>query len=276
MDNILSKFKLDSQVAIITGGAGLLGIQHAYAIAEAGGIPVLWDINETAVTKAAESINTVSNIPAMGISVDVTNKDSISNALSKTLKSFKRIDILVNNAAKNPQFSDKTLSNWNRLENFDLDSWDMDLSVGLTGAFLCCQTVGTYLAKLNKGIIINVSSDLSVISPDQRLYRKDGIAEDQQPVKPITYSVIKHGLIGLTKYLATYWAKNNVRVNAISPGGIYNDQPEEFVKRLTDLIPMGRMARVDEYKAAIVFLCSEASSYMTGQNIILDGGRTVL
>jgi NAD(P)-dependent dehydrogenase (short-subunit alcohol dehydrogenase family) len=132
------------------------------------------------------------------------------------------------------------------------------------------------MAKSGSGVILNIASDLSVISPDQRLYRKPGVAEDQQPVKPVTYSVVKHGLIGLTRYLATYWADKGVRVNAISPGGVYAGQPEEFVARLADLIPMGRMATLDEYKAAIVFLCSQASSYMTGQNIVIDGGRTVL
>ena len=276
MDNILSKFKLDSQVAIITGGAGLLGIQHANAIAEAGGIPVLWDINETAVLKAAQSINAGSNIPAKGIPVDITNKDSIHNAFSKTLDSFKRVDILINNAANDPKFSDKNLTDWSRLESFNLDSWNMDLSVGLTGAFLCSQIIGTHMATKNKGTIFNIASDLSIIAPDLKIYRQEGVSEDQQPVKPVTYSVIKHGLIGLTKYLATYWAKNNIRVNAISPGGIFNNQSEDFVKKLTDLIPIGRMAKVDEYKAAIVFLCSEASSYMTGQNIVLDGGRTII
>jgi NAD(P)-dependent dehydrogenase (short-subunit alcohol dehydrogenase family) len=132
------------------------------------------------------------------------------------------------------------------------------------------------MARSDGGTILNIASDLSVISPDQRLYRQDGLAEDQQPVKPVTYSVVKHGLIGLTKYLATYWADQGVRCNAISPGGIYSGQPEEFVGRLRNLIPMGRMADKDEYKSAIVFLCSNASAYMTGQNLIMDGGRSVL
>ena len=276
MDSVLSKFKLDSQVAIITGGAGLLGVQHALAIAEAGGTPVLWDIDETNVAKAAQSITKSSGISAGGMTVDITNQDSIHSAFKKTLDSFSRVDILINNAANDPKVSAEKKPDWSRLENFELDAWNKDLSVGLTGAFLCSQIVGTFLAKQNKRTIINIATDLSVISPDQRLYRKDGLAEDQQPVKPVTYSVVKHALIGLTKYLSTYWAKNNVRVNAISPGGIYNNQPDDFVKKLTDLIPAGRMAKTDEYKAAIVFLCSEASSYMTGQNIILDGGRTVL
>jgi NAD(P)-dependent dehydrogenase (short-subunit alcohol dehydrogenase family) len=123
-------------------------------------------------------------------------------------------------------------------------------------------------------VILNVASDLSLIGPDQRLYRQDGLPEDRQPVKPITYSVVKSGLIGLTRYLATYWADAGVRVNAISPGGVANNQPEEFVARLRKLVPLGRMANQDEYQGAILFLCSDASSYMTGANLVIDGGRT--
>ena len=130
------------------------------------------------------------------------------------------------------------------------------------------------MARRKQGAIVNVASDLAVIAPDQRLYRQPGLSDDKQPVKPVTYSVVKTGLIGLTRYLATYWADCGVRVNAISPGGVYNDQPEEFVQRLSNLIPMGRMANADEYQAAIIYLCSDASSYMTGTNLIVDGGRS--
>jgi NAD(P)-dependent dehydrogenase (short-subunit alcohol dehydrogenase family) len=132
------------------------------------------------------------------------------------------------------------------------------------------------MAASDGGVILNVASDLSVIAPDQRLYRKDGLPEDRQPVKPVTYSVIKTALVGLTRYLATYWAAQGVRVNALSPGGVYAGQPDEFVSRLVDLIPLGRMAAPDEYRGAIQFLCSDASKYMTGQNIVMDGGRSVL
>ncbi len=130
------------------------------------------------------------------------------------------------------------------------------------------------MAKRGRGVILNIASDLAVIAPDQRLYRQEGLTEDQQPVKPVTYPIVKSGLIGLTHYLATYWANNGVRVNAISPGGVFNQQPEAFLKKLHQLIPMGRMAKFDEYQGAILFLCSDASSYMTGANLIVDGGRT--
>ena len=132
------------------------------------------------------------------------------------------------------------------------------------------------MAKNKKGgVILNIASDLSVIAPDQRLYRRNGLDESAQEVKPVTYSVIKAGLIGLTRYLATYWADCGVRANALSPGGVFNDQGEDFVKRITSLIPLGRMANHDEYRSIIQFLCSDASSYLNGQNIVMDGGRSV-
>ncbi|MCL4559708.1 MAG: SDR family oxidoreductase, partial [Chloroflexi bacterium] len=164
---------------------------------------------------------------------------------------------------------------WSRFENFPLETWEQDIAVGLTGAYLCSQVVGSAMAARGGGVILNVASDLGVIAPDQRIYRKEGLPEDQQPVKPVTYSVVKSGLIGLTRYLATYWAAEHVRVNAISPGGVYNGQPEEFVQKLAALIPMGRMARLDEYKGAVLFLVSDASAYMTGGNLVIEGGRTV-
>jgi NAD(P)-dependent dehydrogenase (short-subunit alcohol dehydrogenase family) len=148
--------------------------------------------------------------------------------------------------------------------------------VGLTGAFLCSKIIGTEMARRKNGVILNVASDLAVIAPDQRLYRNDGLPDDQQPVKPVTYSVVKTALVGLTRYLATYWADAGVRVNAISPGGVFNGQSDEFVTRLSALIPLSRMADVDEYKGAILFLCSDASSYMTGANLVIDGGRSTL
>jgi NAD(P)-dependent dehydrogenase (short-subunit alcohol dehydrogenase family) len=162
-----------------------------------------------------------------------------------------------------------------QLERFPLEVWNKDLAVGLTGAFLCSKVVGTEMARRRSGVILNIASDLGVIAPDQRIYREPGKSDEEQPAKPVSYSVVKHGLIGLTRYLATYWADRGVRVNALSPGGVYNGQEEGFVKRLSQLIPMGRMADLDEYKAAVVFLVSDASSYMTGANLIIDGGRTV-
>jgi NAD(P)-dependent dehydrogenase (short-subunit alcohol dehydrogenase family) len=208
------------------------------------------------------------------VHVDVTNSRSIEALLEGVLDRYTRVDVLINNAANNPKMESGSTVEFSRLESFALAQWHADLEVGLTGAFLCSQIIGGEMARHGRGVIVNVASDLALIAPDQRLYRKSGLPDERQPVKPVTYSVVKSGLIGLTRYLATYWAASGVRVNAISPGGIYTDQPEEFVLRLANLIPLGRMARVDEYEGAILFLCSDASSYMTGANLVVDGGRT--
>lgn len=150
----------------------------------------------------------------------------------------------------------------------------MDLDVGLGGAFNCAKVFGVQMARQGVGVIVNIASDLGVIAPDQRLYRVEGREPEQQPVKPVTYSVVKHGLLGLTKYLATYWCEQGVRCNALSPGGVYAGQNDVFVSKLTQLIPLGRMADADEYRGAIAFLCSDASSYMNGANLVVDGGRS--
>jgi len=274
MKKLLDIFSLKNRVALITGGTGLLGRQHAEAIASAGGIPVLADIPTAQPRQVAVKLSDEWQTPVYGHEMNITNFADISRAKLELLKKLGAVDILINNAANNPKVESKSKGHFSRYENFSLETWEADLSVGLTGAFLCSQVFGTEMARRGQGVIINIASDLSLISPDQRLYREPGVSDDEQPVKPVTYSVIKTGLIGLTRYLATYWADSGVRVNALSPGGVYTSQPAEFVQRLSGLIPMGRMANVGEYQAAIVFLCSDASSYMTGTNLVIDGGRT--
>jgi NAD(P)-dependent dehydrogenase (short-subunit alcohol dehydrogenase family) len=267
-------FDLTGQVAVITGGTGFLGQQHAQAIRKAGGIPVLADIRLDNIEPGSLEWNENFGEKACAIQVDVTQPDSVNSLLKRVLDEFGKIDILINNAANNPKMEKTTDVEFSRLEHFPLRQWESDIAVGLTGAFLCSQVIGCEMARCKRGVIVNVASDLAVIAPDQRLYRQQGLSDDRQPVKPVTYSVVKTGLIGLTRYLATYWAEYSIRVNAISPGGVYNNQPEEFVQRLSNLIPIGRMANADEYQAAIIFLCSDASSYMTGTNLIVDGGRS--
>ncbi len=267
-------FDLSGRVAIITGGTGLLGQQHAEAIANAGGIPVLADIRVDSVDQKSHTWKERFGDLACAIKVDITQPDSIKALLAEVLARYGRVDILINNAANNPKMEKASQVEFSRLEFFPLKQWGADLAVGLTGAFLCSQIIGSEMAKHKRGVIVNVASDLAVIAPDQRLYRQPGLPAEQQPVKPVTYSVVKTGLIGLTRYLATYWAEEGIRVNAISPGGVYNNQPDDFVQRLTNLIPLGRMANVDEYQAAIIYLCSDASSYMTGTNLVIDGGRS--
>jgi len=267
-------FDITGRVAIITGGTGLLGQQHAEAIAGAGGIPVLADIRLNGVDPESRAWKERFGDLASAVQADITDPESVKKLLAAVLEKFGRIDILVNNAANNPKMENKAEVEFSRLEFFPLEQWDADLNIGLKGAFLCSQIIGSEMARRKQGVIVNVASDLAVIAPDQRLYRKDGLPDEKQPVKPVTYSVVKTGLIGLTRYLATYWADSGIRVNAISPGGVYNNQPDDFVERLTKLIPLGRMANVNEYQAAILFLCSDASSYMTGTNLVIDGGRS--
>jgi len=266
-------FDLTGRVAAITGGAGLLGEQHARAIARAGGIPVLLDVSPRAAQKA-EQLAAELGVCVWGRQTDITSKPDLEACLKEILARFGRIDILINNAANNPKMESREDVNFSRFENFPLEQWAADIGVGLTGAFLCSQVLGAEMARRGSGVIVNVASDLALIAPDQRLYREPGLPDHLQPVKPVTYSIVKSALVGLTRYLATYWADRGVRVNAISPGGVFNGQPEEFVVKLSQLIPLGRMANLDEYQGAILFLCSDASSYMTGSNLVVDGGRT--
>jgi NAD(P)-dependent dehydrogenase (short-subunit alcohol dehydrogenase family) len=270
-------FDLTGRVAVITGGAGLLGLQHAEIIASHGGIPILADV-VYAGDKAAE-IAERHGVPAHACRVDITDPTSVRGMLLGMLARFGRVDILINNAANNPKMENTAEVNFSRFENFPLAQWRADIEVGLTGAMLCSQVFGAHMAQAfretgRRGVILNIASDLAIIAPDQRIYRQPGVPEHLQPMKPVTYSVVKSGLVGLARYLATYWADSGVRVNSISPGGVYNGQPEAFVQKLANLIPMGRMANADEYRGAVLFLVSDASSYMTGHNLVVDGGRT--
>ena len=276
--NIPKTFNLLGKTALITGASGLLGKKHAEALLEIGASVVLSDIDIDLLKKTKEELELI-NYKGKIICylMDVTSENSIIKVSNELAKKNIRIDILINNAAINPKASSlKDNIRTTRLENFSTERWDSELAVGLTGSYLCSKIFGGLMVEDDKGgVILNISSDLSVIAPDQRIYQQEDLERKLQPVKPVTYSVIKSGLIGLTRYLATYWPDKGIRSNALSPGGVYNNQDEEFVKNLSKLIPMGRMAKIDEYKGAIQFLCSDASSYMNGQNIVIDGGRSI-
>ena len=273
----LPKFDLSGKSALITGGAGLLGKEHALALLEVGANVVLWDVNTESLMRVTNELTKDFSEQSVKMSVvDISKEEEVSSAYKELEQQGITISILINNAAINPKYNSESKGTvFSRVENLTLDDWNYQVSVGLTGAFICSKYFGSKMAFNNSGIILNISSDLSVISPDQRLYKVSGAEDNLQPVKPITYSVIKSGLIGMTNYLATYWSANGVRVNALSPGGVYEGQNDDFVKKISDLIPLGRMAKSNEYRSAVQFLCSDASSYMTGQNIVIDGGRSV-
>lgn len=275
----LKNYNLTGKTALITGGAGMLGVQHAAAILEVGGSVVITDLKQENLDHSFDVLSQSFSKDKIHLQIlDITNEKSIQKTLDKLSKDKIRIDILINNAAIDPKVKgDSGIKESSRLENFDLEHWNLQVNVGLTGAFLCIKYFGSAMAKDGLGgVILNISSDLSVISPDQRIYRKNNLEDHLQPVKPVAYSVIKSGLIGLTKYTATYWANKGVRCNALSPGGIFNGQGKDFVQNLEQLIPLGRMARLDEYRSSVQYLCSDASSYMNGQNMVVDGGRSIL
>lgn len=276
MNNALERFLITDKVCVITGGAGLMGYNHACAVLAGGGIPVLIDIDKEKLEIAKRLLGEeFKNQTVEVYQTDITCGKKLEIIRAELIEKYGHIDILINNAANNPKMEEATANMDSiRFDNFPLSIWLEDISVGLTGALLCTQIFGSQMEKQHEGVILNISSDLGVIAPDQRIYHREGIDEAQQTVKPVTYSVIKHGLIGLTKYTATYWADKGIRCNVICPAGIENGQNEEFISKLTNLVPMKRMAVKDEYQSTILYMISDASSYMTGSTVIVDGGRT--
>lgn len=278
-DSIGILFKLTNKTAIITGGGGLMADSHAKAVISGGGVVCLVDIDPEKLKTAKTRL--LKDFPDAVIETyvaNITNRSQIETIRDEILKNHSHIDILINNAANNPKVEKVDGASQNmgaiRFDNLPLDVWNNDIAVGLTGAFLCSQVFGKTMEEQGSGVILNISSDLGIIAPDQRIYRKDGLPDELQTVKPVTYSVIKHGLIGLTKYLATYWAEKGIRCNALCPAGIENGQDPEFIQKLTNLVPMGRMAKKDEYQATVLYMISDASAYMTGATVVVDGGRT--
>ncbi len=273
MNKINNPFDLSGKVALITGAGGLLGPKHAEAIIEFGGKVIMTDHHIDRVEEKTRFLNEkYGPDSAVAYHMDVTDPKSVEAVVNLVDK----IDILINNAAKDPKVKKEAgLTPDSRFETMTPEYWNEGVDAALNGTFYCSQAVSKLMLKSGGGVILNISSDLGVIAPDQRLYRKEGLDEDRQNVKPITYSAAKWAIVGMTKYLAVYFAKKGIRVNSLSPTGVFNNHPDKFVEKLSNIIPMGRMAHIDEYKGAIVFLCSSASSYMTGENMVIDGGKTV-
>ena len=251
-------FNLDNKNIIITGGNGFFGNQIVSALLNEKANVFIIDV------KVSKKKNLAKHFKC-----DITDEKELNKILYYFKSKKIKIDVLINNAAVDYPPSNLKGEKL-KLENFSNTMWNKDISVGLTGSFLCTKIFGSYMAKYRKGSIINVSSDLGIIAPDQRIYKKNNF------VKPVTYSVTKHGIMGLTKYTASYWGSKNIRCNAIAPGGIFNNQDKAFVKKLNKLIPLGRMAKNKEYNGLILFLCSDLSSYLTGSIIVADGGRSII
>jgi len=274
MTEILKKFDMTGRVAIVTGGPGLLGKEFCKTLAEAGAAVIVADINGEGAE--AEALALVKDgYQAFGVQTDVTSPESVKAMVGVTLKTFGRLDVLVNSAALDPKFDPQALAKSSTplgsFEDYPIDAWRQALDVNLTGMFLCCQAAVHPMLAQGKGVLINICSTYGLVGPDQRLYQRDG---KQSSYKPVYYSVTKAGVLGLTRYLSTYYAGKNIRVNALTPGGVFNGHDEVFLKAYSARTVMGRMANKDEMNGALLFLASDASSYMTGANLVVDGGWT--
>lgn len=257
--NVLNSFKLDGRVIIITGGAGLLGREYSRTVSEAGGISIAADINADRKQEY----------------VDITDKDSIDALVKRVLTKYGRIDGLVNNAGLDPKFDSNNVKRGiprGAFEDYPLEAWNAAMNVNLTGMFLMTQAcIKPMLAKGKKGSVVNICSTYGLNGPDQRVYKKRG---KRVAFKPVDYSVTKAGVLGFTKYLAAYYAGTKIRVNSLTPGGVFNHHDKTFMKNYSTKTILGRMARRDEMNGALLFLISDASSYMTGANLVVDGGWT--
>jgi NAD(P)-dependent dehydrogenase (short-subunit alcohol dehydrogenase family) len=259
---------------VVTGAAGLLGREHCRAILLNGGTPVLLDNDTESLEETISVLNDEFKKSIKGFVCDIVEETALREISAEIESSIGVIDGLVNNASVNPSV-ENTKANFETVETLSKQVWDHELEVGLYGTFLCTKVFGGRLKNLKKsGSIVIISSDHGIIAPKQSLYRLNHNTTSQ-PVKPVTYSVVKHGQIGLAKYFATYWAGSNIRVNALCPGGVQNNQNLDFIERVNREIPLGRLANKNEYHGALVFLLSDESSYMTGANLVVDGGRSV-
>jgi len=267
--------RLDKNIVVVTGATGLLGRQHVLAVLEEGGRVVILDIDDLALDEFSSELSKSFRDSFLAFKCDITNEAELLEILEKVQDSFGTPNGLVNNAAINPSV-EKNSKRFSRIEDITKSAWDLEFEVGLWGAFLCSRVFGTAMIQAGiSGSVVNISSDHGLIAPNQNLYKVDGLLDSEQPVKPVTYSVIKHGLIGLTKYLSTYWAGNGIRVNTLCPGGVLNGQNQTFLDRFNSMVPMGRPATPPEYRGALKFMLSEESSYMTGSTVVVDGGRSV-
>ena len=264
---IYDLFNLENKTVVLTGSSGRLGIQYADILSAAGANVILVD-KETKKNKKleAELIRKHGTKPVT-YTADISNKKDIIRMKNDILKKFKKIDVLINNAFYNPNQSKYSSVS---LEKFPLELWNQVISVNLTGVFLCSQEIGSVMAKQKNGVIVNIASIYGLVGADQRIYGKSKLNS------PVSYAATKGAVVNLTRYLAAYWNQKNVRVNTLSLGGVLDESymDKEFIKKYSEKTILGRMANKEEYKGALLFLASDASSYMTGANLVIDGGWT--
>jgi NAD(P)-dependent dehydrogenase (short-subunit alcohol dehydrogenase family) len=265
---------LKKKYVLITGAGGFLSEQHINAVLNNNGNVILIENNQKKILDLKKKLITFQDRVIL-YKCDITKASQLKKVVNHLKKKKIFADILINNASNDytPQKISK-LKKKIKIENFDQKLWFDDINVGLYGAFLCIKFFGKEMVLKKRGVILNIASDLSIIAPDNRIYNKSD--NDIKNVKPITYSIVKHGIIGLTKYIAAHWGNSNIRCNAVALGGIYNNQSKQFVRKISKLIPLGRMAKKNEYESTIAFLISDASSYITGATIVSDGGRTII
>ena len=272
-----SSLDLSGKTALVTGGAGFLGPEHGVGLARHGATVVLLDIVEEGLEEARQRVlNPVTGARVEIAAADITDQAALDQIRDDFEKKRMPIDILANNAALNPKMMDCADGKKSgTVEDYDMVLWEKEIGVGVTGTFLCCRVFGSAMAGRGTGSIVNITSDLAIQAPDQRVYSPTGRMEDVTNFKPIGYPVVKAAMLGLNRYLATYWAHRGVRVNALIPGAVFNDQPDSLVKEVSRRVPLGRWADRTEYQEAVAFLASDASSYMTGQELVMDGGRSI-
>ncbi len=261
-------FSLKGKVAVITGGAGLLGRRYAEALVACGAIPVMADVDGALAEKIAGELYQKYGGQARGYTVDVASKKSLEDLRNRVLGEFGRVDILINNAGISGKVADNTIAPG--FEDYPFPEWQKAFDVNITGMLFAAQVFGREMVKRKQGVVVNVCSIYGILSPDQRIHYKEGA--EKQFIKPVSYAVSKSAVLNLTRYLATYWAPQNIRVNSLTPGGVFDNQDKDFVQKYSERTPMGRMANPEDMVGPMLFLVSDASSYMTGANLIIDGG----
>jgi len=267
-NSIYKNFNLKNKTAVLTGSAGRLGNEFANTLCEAGANVILVDIDSKNNKKLEQTLKKKFNTKIISYDLDISNQNSVKQLKKEILKKFRRIDILINNAFYNPSINQPQKTK--KFETFPLDIWNKVIMVNLTGVFVCSQEFGSLMAKQKSGVILNISSIYGLVGPDQRIYGDSGL--NSQP----SYAATKGAIVNLTRYLATYWHRKNIRVNTLTLGGVLDKSymKNSFIKKYSEKTILGKMANKNEYNGALLFMISDASSYMTGANLIVDGGWT--